>query len=111
MVAVSVQEQAPAAPAPPAAPAASAEAAPAAARPPRPPRPGVSTPGVKRDIAAIKPIAVFAIPGNPDWQVVTEDAVWVTSGRKNLVGRLDPKTNTVVTLIEVGERPCAGLVA
>jgi len=111
MVAVSAQEQAPAAPAPPAAPAASAEAAPAAARPPRPPRPGVSTPGVKRDIAAIKPIAVFAIPGNPDWQVVTEDAVWVTSGRKNLVGRLDPKTNTVVTLIEVGERPCAGLVA
>src|SRR5688500_8349894 len=107
-VAVSAQEQAPA---PSTVPAAPAETAAAAARPPRPPRPGVSTPGVKRDIAAIKPIAVFAIPGNPDWQVVTEDAVWVTSGRKNLVGRLDPKTNTVVTLIEVGERPCAGLVA
>ena len=54
---------------------------------------------------------MFPVPGNPDWQVVTEDAVWVTSGRKNLVGRLDPKTNTVVTLIEVGERPCSGLVA
>jgi YVTN family beta-propeller protein len=71
----------------------------------------VSTPGVKRDIAAITPIAVFPIPGNPDWQVVTEDAVWVTSGRKNIVGRLDPKTNTVVTLVEVGERPCSGLVS
>jgi YVTN family beta-propeller protein len=36
--------------------------------------------------------------------------VWVTSGRKNLVGRLDPKTNTVVTLVETGIRPCSGLV-
>jgi streptogramin lyase len=70
----------------------------------------VPTPGVKRDIAAIKPIGVFPVPGNPDWQVVTKDAVWVTSGRKNLVGRLDPKTNTVVTLVETGTRPCSGLV-
>ena len=76
----------------------------------RPPRPGVATPGVKRDIAVIKPLGVFAVPGNPDWQVVTKDAVWVTSSRKNIVGRLDPKTNTVVTLVETGPRPCSGLV-
>ena len=81
------------------------------AKPPRPPRPGVSTPGVKRDIAAIKPLAVFPVPGNPDWQAITDDAVWVTSGRKNLVGRLDPKTNKVVTLVDVGQQPCSGLVA
>ena len=78
---------------------------------PRPPRPGVSTPGVKRDIAAIKPLAVFSVPGNPDWQAITEDAVWVTSGTKNLVGRLDPKTNKVAALIDVGQKPCSGLVA
>ncbi|MGE0445075.1 MAG: hypothetical protein AB7P99_07585 [Vicinamibacterales bacterium] len=82
-----------------------------AQQPNRPPRPGVSTPGVKREMTALKPIAEFPIPGNPDWQVVTEDAVWVTSGRKNLVGRLDPKTNMVVTLVETATRPCSGLVA
>jgi YVTN family beta-propeller protein len=77
----------------------------------RPPRPGVSTPGVQRDISTIKPLGIFAVPGNPDWQAMTEDAVWVTSGRKNLVARLDPKTNTVAALIDVGQRPCSGLVA
>jgi virginiamycin B lyase len=97
-------------PAPATAPAAAGEGQ-GQNRPQRPPRPGVSTPGVKRDIAAIKPIAVFPVPGNPDWQVTTEDAVWVTSGRKDIVARLDPKTNTVVTLVEVGKQPCSGLVA
>jgi virginiamycin B lyase len=99
-------EQQPAPPTAPPVPAAQGQPN----QPQRPPRPGVSTPGVKRDIAAIKPIAVFPVPGNPDWQVVTDDAVWVTSGRKNLVGRLDPKTNTVVTLVETATRPCSGLV-
>ena len=78
--------------------------------PARPPRPGITAPGVKRDSAALKPLGVFAVPGNPDWQVVTKDAVWVTSSRKNIVGRLDPKTNSVVTLVETGPSPCSGLV-
>jgi len=79
--------------------------------PERPPRPGITTPGVKRELATVKPVAVFPVAGNPDWQVVTPDAVWVTSGRKNMVARLDPKTNTVVTTVETGVRPCSGLVA
>jgi virginiamycin B lyase len=79
--------------------------------PQRPPRPGVSTPGVKRDITAIKPIAVFPVEGTPDWQVVTEDAVWVTSAKTNMVHRLDAKTNKVVAAIEVGKKPCSGLAA
>jgi YVTN family beta-propeller protein len=68
---------------------------------------------VKRDIAAVKPIAVFPVAGNPDWQVVTGDAVWVTSSRAGTVSRLDTKTNTVAATINTGEgsRPCAGLVA
>jgi virginiamycin B lyase len=80
-------------------------------RPPRPPKPGVATPGVKRDIAAITPIAVFPLPGTPDWQVVTEDSVWVSNGPRNTLHRLDAKTNEVVATIEVGKRPCAGLAA
>jgi virginiamycin B lyase len=82
-----------------------------AQRPPRPPKPGVSTPGVKREMAAIKPDAVFPVEGAPDWQVVTEDAVWVTSAPKNTVHRLDVKTNQVAAVIAVGKKPCSGLAA
>ena len=81
-----------------------------AARPPRPPRPGVSTPGVKRDISTLKPLAVFPVEGTPDWQAVTTDAVWVSNGPKNTVHKLDAKTNTVLATVAVGQKPCSGLV-
>ena len=80
-------------------------------RPKRPPRPGVSTPGVKREISTITPAAVFAVPGTPDWQVMTEDAVWVSNGPKNTIHRLDPHTNQVAATVEVGKLPCSGLAA
>jgi virginiamycin B lyase len=79
--------------------------------PKRPPRPGVSTPGIKREMAAIQPEAVFPVEGTPDWQVITDEAVWVTNGPKNTIHRLDPKTNQVVAAIEVGRKPCSGLAA
>lgn len=82
-----------------------------AAQSKRPPRPGVTTPGVRREMSAITPAAVFPIPGAPDWQVVTDDAVWVSNAPKNTVHRLDPKTNQVVATIEAGKRPCSGLAA
>lgn len=77
----------------------------------RPNRPGVATPGVRRDMASITPLAVFPAEGTPDWQVLTDDAVWVTNGPKNTVHRLDVKTNTVAAVIPVGKRPCSGLAA
>src|SRR5881396_2436399 len=76
-------------------------------RPPRPPKPGVSTPGVRREMSAIQPIAVFPVEGSPDWQVITDDAVWVSNGPKGTVHRLDPKTNKVLAAIDVGPRPCS----
>jgi len=85
-------------------------APPADARP-SPVRSGVNTPGVKRGMSAIKPIAVFPVDGSPDWQVVTDDAVWVTSAKTNTVRRLDPKTNKVVATVDVGSQPCSGLAA
>jgi YVTN family beta-propeller protein len=88
-----------------------AQQQPAQSRPPRQPRLGVSTPGVKRDIASITPVAVFPVEGTPDWQVVTDDAVWVSNGPKNTIHRLDPVTNTVVAAVAVGKRPCSGLTA
>ena len=77
----------------------------------RPPRPGVSTPGVKREMSTITPVAIFPVEGTPDWQVITEDSVWVSNGPKNTVHRLDLKTNKVVATIAVGRRPCSGLAA
>lgn len=77
--------------------------------PPRPPRPGVSTPGVKREMATITPVSVFATGGTPDWQVLTDDALWVSNGPVNSVHRLDPKTNQIAATVEVGKRPCSGL--
>ena len=79
--------------------------------PPRPPKPGVSTPGVKREMTTITPVAVFTTGGTPDWQVVTEDAVWVSNGPTNTVHRLDINTNQVAANIEVGKKPCSGLTS
>ena len=87
------------------------QGAPPAAKKARRPPPVVSTPGVKREMSAIKPDAVFPVEGAPDWQVVTDDAVWVTNGPKNTVHRLDPTTNKVVAAVTVGMRPCSGLAA
>jgi YVTN family beta-propeller protein len=80
-------------------------------RAPRPPRPGVKEPGVQRPMSTVTPVAVFPLEGTPDWQVLTEDAVWVTNGPKNTIHRLDAKSNTVAATIEVGKRPCSGLAA
>jgi len=78
----------------------------------RPPPPGVSTPGVKREMAAITPLAVFdAEGGAPDWQVLTEDSVWVANGPLNSVHRLDARTNKMSATITVGKKPCSGLAA
>ena len=77
----------------------------------RPPRPGVSTPGVRREMSAIMPDAVFPTGGSPDWQVATEDAEWVSSASQNAVHRLDAKTNAIAATIPVGKRPCSGLTA
>ncbi len=92
-------------PVPPGAPA------PAKQRPKRPPKPGVSTPGVKREMTAIHPDTVFPIEGTPDWQVLTDDSVWVSNGPKNTIHRLNAKTNLVEAAIAVGKRPCSGLAA
>jgi streptogramin lyase len=79
--------------------------------PRRPPPPGVSTPGVKRDLSAIKPVAIFdAESGAPDWQALTDDALWVANGPRNMVHRIDIATNKMAT-ITVGKRPCSGLTA
>jgi virginiamycin B lyase len=80
----------------------------AAAQTPPPPKPGVKTPGVKIPIERLKPEAIFAVPGAPDWIAVDEE-VWISNKPKDSVARLNPKTNAAGAAIQVGKRPCSGL--
>ena len=43
--------------------------------------------------------------------MVTDDSVWVANGPKNLVHRLDVKTNKIAANITVGQKPCSGLTS
>ena len=72
------------------------------------PRPGVKTPGVRIPIASLKPEAVFEAPGAPDW-ISIDESVWVSNSPKNTVVRIDPKSNKVLEMIPVGNKPCSGL--
>jgi streptogramin lyase len=81
---------------------------PAAQAPKFPPKSGVQTPGIQGDIAALPPVATFAVKGHPDWLAITDDAVWVASSNVNHVVRLDAGTNLPGTIITVAE-PCSGM--
>ncbi len=73
-----------------------------------PPRLGVTTPGVRRSMVDIHPDATFDVEGQPDWMVVTDDAVWVASSNVNHVVRLDPATNRPTRIVTISQ-PCSGL--
>lgn len=83
---------------------------PGQSQPPEPPRPGVATPGARRSTADIHPQATFVVEGSPDWMVVTDDAVWVTSSSVNHVVRMDAKTNRPGLVVTIN-KPCSGLAA
>jgi virginiamycin B lyase len=72
------------------------------------PRLGLSTPGVTIPAEKLEPIAVFDIPGAPDWMAVGEQ-IWISNSPKNIVTRVDPRTNRVIGNISVGAKPCSGL--
>ncbi len=54
--------------------------------------------------------ATFAVEGEPDWMVITDGAVWVTSSNVNHVVRLDAATNRAGTAVTIN-KPCSGLAA
>ena len=83
----------------------------AAKQPPSdPPRPGVKKPGVRHSMSEVHPLATFNVEGSPDWMVVTEGAVWVTSSSASHVVRLDAKTNQPGVVVTVN-KPCSGLAS
>jgi virginiamycin B lyase len=72
------------------------------------PKPGVSDPGVRIPMSAVKPDAVYPVPGAPDWIAVGED-VWVSNRPKGNVTRLDPVAGTVKQVIDGLPGACSGL--
>jgi virginiamycin B lyase len=70
---------------------------------------GVRDPAVQRLMAAVRPEVTFRVGGDPDWMVVTGDAVWVTVDKQNAVVRLNARTNRVEGAVSVA-KPCSGLV-
>ncbi|HLK21170.1 MAG TPA: hypothetical protein VKT81_19600 [Bryobacteraceae bacterium] len=74
-----------------------------------PEKPGVKPAEIKIPITALKPDAIFEVPGSPDW-IAVGDSVWISNKPKDSVARLDPKTNKVADTIAVGKAPCSGLV-
>jgi YVTN family beta-propeller protein len=70
----------------------------------------VSGSGVQRSMDAIHPQAIFSVEGTPDWMVVTDDAVWITSAKVNHVVRMDASTNKVDLIVTI-PKPCSGLTA
>ena len=50
-------------------------------------------------------MAAIPVAANSAGVVYGEDAVWVTTPEKNLLTRVNPKTNQVVQTIEVGPQP------
>jgi len=77
-------------------------------KPTRTPRPGVKAPGVRIAITTLKPEAIFDVPGAPDW-IAVDESVWVSNSPKNTVARIDPKSNKVIAMVPVGNKPCSGL--
>lgn len=73
-----------------------------------PAKTGVLERGVQHPMTELRPDAVFAVAGHPDWLGVTDDAVWVASSNVNHVVRLDAKTNKPDIVINVA-KPCSGL--
>jgi virginiamycin B lyase len=56
----------------------------------------------------LHPVATVHLPLNPDWLTATEDAVWVTSSRSNVVTQILASTNRIGLSVKVA-RPCSGL--
>lgn len=71
-------------------------------------KPGVKDPGVRIPFSRLKPEAVFAVPGAPDW-IAVDESVWISNFPKDSVTRIDPKTNQIMGVIATGKQPCSGL--
>jgi virginiamycin B lyase len=74
-----------------------------------PPATGAS-PTLQRPMAHLKPLHTIHTGADPDWMVVTTNAVWVTTSHNNRVTELSSSSNRIGHTITVN-KPCSGLAA
>jgi virginiamycin B lyase len=58
----------------------------------------------------LKPIKTIQLGADPDWMVITRNAVWVTTSANNRVTQINAKSNRAAATITVS-KPCSGLAA
>lgn len=69
-----------------------------------------ANPTLQRPMARLKPLHTIRTGADPDWMVVTTNAVWVTTSHSNRVTELDAISNRIGHTIAVS-KPCSGLAA
>ena len=69
---------------------------------------GVQTPGVQIPLAKLVPVAAINIAPGADW-IAVDDDIWVSDKAKNIVARIDPRTNKLTQTITGFNKPCSGL--
>jgi virginiamycin B lyase len=74
-----------------------------------PPATGVGS-AVQIAMTQLKPFKTIQLGADPDWMVVTRNAVWVTTAANNRVTQIDVKTNRAAATVAVS-KPCSGLAA
>lgn len=62
-----------------------------------------------RSIGELVSITTIRVGKTADWVAITANAVWVGSTGPYAVHRIDPKTNKLLTSVELPGEPCAGL--
>lgn len=70
---------------------------------------GVQKPGVQIPITDLEPDAEIALSGTPE-SMVFADSVYLASTSKDLIARLDPKTNKVSDAVSDLSQPCGGII-
>lgn len=70
-------------------------------------KPGIK--GIQSPLTELQRVAAFDLGGDPDWLVISSDAVWVANDKLKAVQRIDPRTNKLVARIEFPSEPCSGL--
>jgi len=86
----------------------------AAQQPPSPTKPLPLASGaastLQRSMTHLKPLHTIRTGADPDWMVVTTNAVWVTTSDNNRVTELNATSNRIGHTITVS-KPCSGLAA
>ena len=71
---------------------------------------GIKTPGTQVPFQNLKAVAELPVPAKPEWLFFAE-SLFVPNAAKDLVEKIDPKTNKPADPLAGVKQPCAGMAA